>query len=742
MAGMHVDPITSDLTDVQRQAVCHGEGPLLIVAGAGTGKTRVITRRAAHLAREGVPPGRMLAITFTNKAADEMRRRIEALVGQEVLVATFHSFCARLLRREAGHLGLDPSFSIYDRGDSLRVVKQVIKAMKLDPQLYRPSMVLERISLHKERLEPPEKAAEGAVSVEENDLAEAYRRYDLCLRGSHALDFDDLLLRPVELFNAHPEVLQHYQERYLHVLVDEYQDTNLPQHLLARALQGKHRNITAVGDPDQMIYTWRGARLENIMQFKQDFPGAHIIMLERNYRSSANILGAASQCISYNRLRHQKVLWTESAPGEAVLVAQFETPQQEGEWIAQRAGALLEEGAAPGGLAVLYRTNYQSAPLESAFASRGLPYQVMDTVAFFERRQVKDLRAYMQLLANPRDDEALRRIINVPTRGIGQTTVQRLQAAAAARGLSLLQTAGEDEGVPKLGARAVKAVRAFRQLYDELAALPAGPVRGLVKEILKRTHYLDGVPAEDRAEAAEVIDVLLDLIKDYDERAPEGGLTGFLEQAALVSDQDGLKGGSGAAALMTLHSAKGLEFDVVFVCGLEEGILPHERALQENPYGSEDYALEEERRLLHVGMTRARHLLYLTWTRRRQVRGVERYNEPSRFLFELPTEGIQRFGDQGPGPGGPAARSAGEPRRHVERKRAPAHARPAQKGEGQRVEGGAHQRGGSKGGRLVVGAIFKHGSYGEGTVVGVESAGKRQLVRVDFPDHGVLTLLF
>ena len=719
-----VDSITGDLTEPQREAVTYGDGPLLVVAGAGSGKTRIITRRIAYLAREGVPPDRMLAVTFTNKAADEMRRRVEALGGHNVLVATFHSFCARLLRREIARLGMTSSFSIYDQADSARVARQICKEINLDPVTYPPARLRDQISLQKRLLKSPEQCAREAVGISEQTAAEVYVRYEERLRASNALDFDDLLVKTVELFRTCPAVLQQYQETYLHVLVDEYQDTNLSQHLIARALQGKHHYITAVGDPDQMIYTWRGARLENILEFDRDFPGAHVVTLERNYRSTANILRVASVCIGFNELRHDKVLWTVSEPGEPVRVLQFSDSYNEAERIAETANELIEAGTPSSEIAVLYRTNYQSLPLEDSFASRGLPYQVVETVAFFERKQVKDLRSYVQILVNPDDDEAFLRVVNVPRRGIGRRTIERLRQIARRTGKSLLRTAKSPSELDELGSRAKSALANFCELYDRLASLSRKTVLSFLKALIKQTGYVEAVPLEEREDTQEIIDHLLGYVKQYDRRHPGGELVGFLEQTALISDVDGWNSATQAVPLMTLHSAKGLEFDVVFISGLEDGVLPHERALAQNPYGDEQYGLEEERRLMHVGMTRARKKLYLTHARKRMIRGREQPVSPSRFLEELPLDGVVReFVDAEPTWKSTAGQFAGEAQFALKQKRAPL-----------RIMDGDE-------GRIGAGVRVVHPSYGEGVVANVDSAGKYLLVRVDFGQCGVLTLL-
>jgi len=716
------DSVTECLTESQREAVCFGEGPLLVVAGAGSGKTRVITHRIAYLLAQGVAPENVVAVTFTNKAADEMRRRVEALVGRSVLVSTFHSLCALLLRRHAARLGREAGFSIYDRADSLRVVRRLIKAMELDPATFSPAAVLDFISAHKDRVEGPDECARKALGFIEQPFAEVYRRYDQTLADSNALDFDDLLLKVLELFRECPDVLARYQDRYVHVLVDEYQDTNLPQHLIARALQGKHRNITAVGDPDQMIYTWRGARLENLMEFEEDFPGAHVVTLERNYRSSGHILRASSACIDFNVYRRPKRLWTEREDGAHVVVGEFGDSYEEGDWVAQQVSGLIEEGVSPGEVAVFYRTKQQSLPLEDAFATLSLPHQVMDSVGFFDRREVKDVCAYLRLLVNPRDDEACLRVINTPTRGIGARTVQRLQAAAAARGVSLLEAVRDVGDCPGLGQRARQAATGFWELYRELQALDCKAVAELIGKLVGRIDYLARQPAEERADAEETLDLLVGYAKQYDGRSPEGGLTGFLEQTALVSDVDGWNAQAAAVPFMTLHSAKGLEFDAVFIVGVEEDVLPHQRALADSSHGPEEAALEEERRLFYVGMTRARHRLFLSHARTRTLRGRSEAAEPSRFLRELPEDCIERL-DRGPSAGAGAADFAREMEYVLKSKRVSL-----------RVLDG-------DGSRLARGFRVSHPRYGEGIILESEAMGARHVIRVNFFDHGTMALI-
>ncbi|MFO8007646.1 MAG: UvrD-helicase domain-containing protein [Candidatus Brocadiia bacterium] len=722
MATHATDHITAGLTPAQREAVTYGEGPLLVVAGAGSGKTRVITRRIAYLLAGGVPSDRMVALTFTNKAGDEMRRRVEALVGEGVYVTTFHSYCARLLRREIGAIGRDAGYTIYDRADSLRIARRLVKDMELDTATYRPRDVVDYIGLKKDHVIGPEQCSEQALSIEEQTLAAIYERYEEALTENNALDFDDLLLKTLEVFRTRPEVLQDYQQAYLHVLVDEYQDTNLPQHLIARALQGKHRNITAVGDPDQMIYSWRGARLENLLEFEEDFPGTHIVKLERNYRSTANILGAAGACIAENELRHEKTLRTEQGPGEPVVVREFADPYDEGRWVAKTVEDLVQDGISPSEAAVFYRTKQQSLPLEDAFATLSLPHQVVDSVGFFDRRAVKDLRGYLQLLVNPRDDEACLRVINTPRRGIGARTVEKLRAGAEALRISLLETVRRAEELPALDSRATAAVAGFWNLFERLRALEPDGVGDLLKEVLEQTGYLESYPPEERQDAQEVVDMLLGYAREYDRQHPDGDLMGFLEQAALVSDVDGWNAQAEAVPFMTLHSAKGLEFDAVFIVGAEEDLLPHRRALDDVVHGGEHAALEEERRLFYVGMTRARERLFITHARQRTVQGRQQMAAPSRFLGELPEDGVERH--RARAAVGTAAGFREEMDRVLRRK-----------GTLLRV-----LEGGDDG--LAPGARVRHRQYGEGRVLeATPLAAGGYVVRVDFAEEGPMSLV-
>ena len=717
--------LTAGLNDAQHEAVCYGDGPLLVLAGAGSGKTRVITYRIAYLLKQRVSPKRIVALTFTNKAAEEMRRRVESLVGGRVLVSTFHSFCTRILRKDIARMGISPSFSIYDRADSRRLMRRIVKELELDTKTYAPSRMLDRLGVLKEQIIGVDEFGAHAVGVKEKALADMYRLYQTRLAESEALDFDDLLLKTIELFRACPEVLKEYQDTCLHLLVDEYQDTNLPQHLIARALQGKHHNITAVGDPDQMIYGWRGARLNNILEFADDFPGTHIVALERNYRSSANILRAASACISSNELRYPKKLWTEEEDGESVRALEFDDSFAEADWVVARGRELMAQGVSPCDLAVFYRTRSQSLPFEDAFSSQSLPYQVVDGVGFFQRRVVKDLRAYMQLIVNPSDDEAFLRVVNTPARGVGAKTLEALRREAGARGTSLLRAARAAQGIASLGTRAKNALKTFCTLYDELVAIASQPVTHVLRGLVEKTKYVENCPGEDVDDVREIVDQFLGYADRFEKTSESPDLRAFLEQAALVNDIDGWDSSADAVCLMTLHSAKGLEFDAVFVTGLEEQLLPHPRALRERHYGSEAEAIEEERRLLHVGMTRARKQLFLTCSRSRFVQGKARKVGPSRFLIELPDDCVvSELGRPLCPKRGAQSEFGREADAVVRAKRTSPQLQMAE-------EEGAMQ----------AGAQVRHAMFGEGEILEVAPQGKHYKLKVDFGAKGVMTIL-
>ncbi len=749
MAEKKNNSITSGLNESQIRAVTFGDGPLLVVAGAGSGKTRVITHRMAYLISKGVEPGRILGITFTNKAAAEMARRVDALAGAGVVVKTFHAFCAMLLRRRIQHLDRDNSFSIYDRRDSLRVVKRVCESLKLDPQYYRPVDMLDRISAHKDRLELPDEAAREAVGDWDQQAAHVYERYESELAQNNALDFDDLLLKTVQLFNTSPDVLASCQRWYRHLLVDEYQDTNQAQHVIARALQGGSRNITAVGDPDQMIYTWRGARIENILQFEKEFPGAAVIMLERNYRSTANILRAASHAIAFNKLRHEKRLYTEAVGGNPVRIAGHPDAEAEARWVAETIRDILDAGEPKPEIGVLYRTKTQSRDFEMEFSRRGIPCQVVDATSFFERKAVKDIAAYLHLVVNPRDMIALRRVINVPARGIGARTLAAIESASKQAGKPMLAAILDGKSLQGLPTRARKAVDSFAALIRRINEIcsSSADIRDAVDSVIDATDYLSAYQGEERAETKELLDSLLSFADQYERENPDSDLAGFMEQSVLASDVDGWRPEPGAVALLTLHSAKGLEFDVVFLAGVENGILPHPRALEERTDMNEEEAMEEERRLFHVGMTRAREKLFISYALERRVWGRMEVTGESPFLMELPNEGVAW--DKGLSSAALRPSASGIWRR----KERPAERRnrnhnERENGRGVRIKtkgAGTGRPAGKKsapaGGDRQPGMKIKHSKYGEGVIVGVTDAADRKLLRIEFPEYGVLTII-
>ncbi len=748
MSEKKSNSILSGLNESQVQAVTFGDGPLLVVAGAGSGKTRVITRRIAYLISKGVDPGRILGITFTNKAAAEMARRVGSLVGAGVTIKTFHAFCAMLLRRRIHHLGRDNSFTIYDRRDSLRVVKRVCESLQLDPQYHKPGDMLDSISACKDSLETPPEAAQRAVSDWDEQSARVYAKYEDELAGSNALDFDDLLMKTVLLFNTRPDVLAHYQQIYDYLLVDEYQDTNKAQHVIAKAIQGRSRNITAVGDPDQMIYTWRGARMENIMEFDKEFPGAALIVLERNYRSTANILRAASHAITFNVMRHGKRLYTAAKRGEPVLVAGHPNPEAEARWVADTIRELIDGSGEKPDIGVLYRTRSQSRVFEKVFSTRGVPFQVVDATGFFERKAIKDMAAYLHLVLNPCDSVSLRRVINVPARGIGRKTLAAIEEGAKKAGKPPLEAILDGKSLEGLPTRARKSVESFASLIRRITedCMSAASLPEAVETVMESTDYLSAFEGDERRETGELLDELVAFARQYERDEPEGTLAGFMEQSVLASDVDGWQPEPGSVSLLTLHSAKGLEFDVVFMTGVEREVLPHPRALEERMGMGEDGALEEERRLFHVGMTRARKRLYISYALERMIRGRSEITGESPFLMELPNEGVswerKVFGTA--------------PRTPERRRRKTGRWRP-EKSRGSKGGGGTAGRGAGKvqkvrikkataqktstAGNMQPGMAIKHSKYGEGVIVSVNNAGDRKVMRIEFPAHGVLTIL-
>ncbi len=620
----------ADLNEPQRVAVTHVDGPLLVLAGPGSGKTRVITHRIAHLVRRGIAPWNILALTFTNKAAGEMAQRVVALgTPPGSTVSTFHSLCARLLREFAGEAGLEPNYSIYDTADQLRVAKAALADAGVAAGAFTPAKVLAGISRIKMELLSPSEFEATAETFATRNLAKAYAVYQKLLATANALDFDDLLMRMAHLLRDRPALRRLLGERYRYILIDEYQDTNHAQYVIAHGIGLDHNNICATGDPDQSIYSWRGADVGNILAFETDYPEAVVVRLEENYRSTTPILDAAGRLIARNVHRKAKDLYTRR-DGRNVRVLTTSDEHAEAAAVVEQIRRWTAGGIRHDEVAVFYRLNSLSRVLEEAFRRHGVPYRVARGVAFYQRKEIKDLLAYLKLLANGRDDVACERIINVPARGIGATTLQRLQTFAGDHGVSLYEAACQASRVDALGRSAVGRVTHFAGLIDRLKRRLDGPIAALMEAVIHQTGLEADLRAHGSEDGSELsnIEELVSAAAEFDRRFPGGALADYLHQVALVSDVDRLEGATGAVTLMTLHAAKGLEFDAVILVGCERGLLPFQRALED---GNE----EEERRLCFVGMTRARNALVLTHARYRGIRGARQRQIPSNFLMEL-----------------------------------------------------------------------------------------------------------
>ncbi|MBI1331390.1 MAG: DNA helicase PcrA [Armatimonadetes bacterium] len=644
-AELHLDSLNPE----QLEAVTYPAGPLLIFAGAGSGKTRVITTRIARLLNDGVPPYRILAVTFTNKAAREMMERIEKLAGnkaQGMWIGTFHSICARILRMEGTAIGLDRNFVIYDDGDQLSLIKDILKQRNIDDKSIQPRAVLSEISSAKEKLQAPEKYEARAAGFFEQTVAGIYKAYNQALQRANALDFDDILFFANRLFEQRKEVLEKYQERFLHVLVDEYQDVNLAQYNIVHMIAEKHRNIVVVGDDDQSIYAWRGADVSLILRFGSDYPDAKIVKLERNYRSTQTILTAANEVIRKNRSRADKRLWTDNGEGAPITLTMSGTETEEAMNIAAQILADVRRGRRTyRDFAVLYRTNAQSRVVEEAFLTNRIPHILIGGQRFYERKEIKDMLAYLRLIHNPRDDISFKRIVNVPTRGIGNSAVSLMEDFVSRSGLTFFDAAN-DQGVQvSMQKKAASSLGVFCDAVREAQELAEqGPITPVLRSILNQSGYLDALKQEhsdDSIARLENLQELLNVTHQYDETADEPNLGEFLESVALVADVDNLVEGGDAVTLMTLHSAKGLEFPVVFLAGLEEGVFPHSRSLYS------DTELEEERRLAYVGMTRAREELHLSHAHRRSLYGMPNFNARSRFVDDIPPMILDIRGDNG-----------------------------------------------------------------------------------------------
>ncbi len=639
-----VERLLEGLNPAQREAATHGEGPLLVLAGAGSGKTRVLTHRIAWLlATERARPMEILAITFTNKAANEMRERVSSLVGgvsRAMWVMTFHSACARILRADAERLGYKRSFTIYDEADSVRMVRRCMDELELDRKRWPPRSVKAAISAAKNQLVDASDYADAASTDREQAIADVYNLYERRMVEASAMDFDDLLVRVVNLLELFGDVRDKYRRTFRWVLVDEYQDTNRAQYRMLQLLTEEHRNLTVVGDEDQSIYSFRAADIRNILDFDHDFPDAEVVKLEQNYRSTQTILDAANAVVSHNTERREKHLWTDAGRGEMIVVGEFDDEHAEARYVASEVNRLVEEGTPRDRIAVFYRVNAQSRVLEDTLVRFEIPYQVIGGTKFYERAEIKDAIAYLQLLANPADAISFTRIVNSPRRGIGDQSQARMLSHANTLGVDIWEVLANPSQIPGLGSAAYRAVGRFSETMAHLRqrAERNGPVAELLDAILHETGYIEALEAERTVEAegrVENLEELVGVAGEFDaNRELEGDqevtpLEEFLAQISLVTEQDNIRDAESLATLMSLHNAKGLEYDAVFVIGCEEGVFPHSRSLEEGN-------VEEERRLAYVGVTRAREKLWLTYARRRSLHGGASWNVPSRFLKELP----------------------------------------------------------------------------------------------------------
>jgi len=728
--------IYDTLNEQQKEAVLHTEGPLLILAGAGSGKTRVLTHRIAYLIEEkGINPWNILAITFTNKAAGEMRERVDNLVGfgsESIWVSTFHSMCVRILRRHIDLLGFDTNFTIYDTDDQKTLMKDICKLLQIDTKLFRERSLLAAISQAKNELVTPEEfriQAQGDFSRQK--IASVYEEYEKQMRANNALDFDDLLVKAVQLFQTQADVLDYYQERFRYIMVDEYQDTNTVQFELVRLLSAKYRNLCVVGDDDQSIYKFRGANIRNILDFEQVFPDAKVIKLEQNYRSTSNILNAANAVIRHNHGRKDKTLWTDNGEGDKINVRQFDTAFDEAEYIVGDIRERVESGkAAYNDHAILYRTNAQSRMFEEKFVTANIPYKIVGGINFYARREIKDLLAYLKTIDNGRDDLAVRRIINVPKRGIGLTSINRVQEYASGREIGFYEALRAVDLIPNIG-RGVSKLESFVALIEHFKTdAKELTISELMQEILEETGYIESLKEEGSEEAEsriENIDELISKITAYEEtcedRDEPATLNGFLEEVALVADIDSLDESNDYVVLMTLHSAKGLEFPHVYLAGMEDGIFPSYMTIT----ADDPEEVEEERRLCYVGITRAEEELTLTCARRRMIRGETQYNKMSRFLKEIPMELLSTGAVfQKPEPEEERKPSAYQQARQAFRAKAFVQPGAARSFGSPKGEGPGYQ----------VGDRVRHVKFGEGTVTAMVEGGRDYEVTVDFDGPG------
>ena len=726
------EELLAGLNPVQREAVLHEGGPLLIVAGAGSGKTRVLTHRVAWLVRErNVSPFAILAITFTNKAADEMRTRVGGLIGpvaEKMWVSTFHSACVRMLRRDATRLGYRSGFTIYDEADSLRLMTYVLRDQGVDTKRYTPRSVLNAVSAAKNDLIDFDSFAARAASPPERKLyAPAYRDYQQRLLAANAMDFDDLLMVTVNLLQADAEALSQWRQRFEHILVDEYQDTNRAQNELVVLLGAEHRNVCVVGDSDQSIYRFRGADIRNILEFEAAFPDARVVVLDQNYRSTQTILDAANSLIANNMARTPKALWTDAGDGERIVRYHADDEHDEAGWVVQEMRRLNQSGLRWGDVAVFYRANAQSRVVEEELRRRNVPYKVVGGTRFYDRREVKDLLAYLRAVANPDDEVSLKRIINVPKRGVGDTSVGKLDDYAQRHNLSFHQALAEYERAGVTG----KAAGGINELLTTLAFLRAlaaeqGTPAQLLQRVIDRTGYVALLEAEHTIEAESRVENIAELVGSSEQYET---LEAFLEEVSLVADSDEIETDGSQVQLMTLHTAKGLEFPIVFLMGLEEGVFPHLRSL------GEPDELEEERRLAYVGITRAEQRLYMTHATTRTLYGSTQYNPPSRFVKELPEQLVQVIESSPRNRLGGGSSGRGTSRRFEGRERLVDAAMRAGRGATPARTKGAEQLG------LRTGDDVVHESWGEGVIIDMIGVGEKAEVVVRFPDVGEKRLL-
>lgn len=725
--------IYDTLNAEQREAVFHTEGPLLILAGAGSGKTRVLTHRIAYLIEEkGINPWNILAITFTNKAAGEMRERVDDIVGfgsESIWVSTFHSTCVRILRRHIDRLGYDNNFTIYDSDDQKTLMKDVCKLLQIDTKTYRERTILSAISSAKDEMVTPEEYELNAYGdFSKKKIAEAYKEYERQLKANNALDFDDLLVKTVQLFQTQPEILEYYQDRFRYIMVDEYQDTNTVQFKLISLLAAKYKNLCVVGDDDQSIYKFRGANIQNILSFEKEFEDTKVIKLEQNYRSTSTILDAANAVIKNNVGRKAKSLWTENGEGEKIQFRQFDTAYDEAEYIVGDIRERVDNGkAAYCDHAVLYRTNAQSRLFEEKMITANIPYKIVGGVNFYARKEIKDLLAYLKTIDNGKDDLAVRRIINVPKRGIGLTTVNRITEAAQQRGISFYEALCSADLVPGLG-RSISKLESFAAMIEYFRKEAEHlSISELMEEILTETGYVEELKAEGEEEAEarlQNIDEFLNKIAAYEESCEEElpTLSGFLEEVALVADIDSLDEESDYVVLMTLHSAKGLEFPYVYLAGMEDGIFPSYMTIT----ADDPTEIEEERRLCYVGITRAKKELAMTCARRRMIRGETQYNKMSRFLKEVPPQLLS------------TGKIVEKEELELPKQNSYVQAKQSFQAKPFMISKPVQQFGVKSGEGLSygVGDRVRHMKFGEGTVTAITEGGRDYEVSVDFDSAG------